>query len=382
MKVNPNIFKEYDIRGIYPKEINRDIAYIIGMAFVRFLGKKNPRIVIGRDLRPSAPKLAEGFVAGAREAGADIIDIGTATSPILYYATSLLKDDGGVMITASHNPKKYNGIKMLDSNGLMISGNEIKKFIKNKKIGRAKKGTYKKIDIKKNYFDKVYENFDLRLMKKIKIPHSFDYDEDRLFIRGKNKKEVRGDIIGAIVGDAVAQKKDIIVCDLRCSKAIYEYFRNKGVRVIPSKVGHLNIKQAMRKNKAVFGMEITGHYYFKKFHYHESPEFALRKIVEQLNNNPRLNLSEPYPVFKKFYHSGIINLKIKNLAKLVEKLKADYKNGAQNSLDGLTIEFSNWWFNVHLSKTEPLIRLVIEANSPKLLGQKKKELMKKIKNAF
>lgn len=382
MKVNPNIFKEYDIRGIYPKEINREIAYIIGMAFVRFLGKKNPRIVIGRDLRPSAPKLAEGFVAGAREAGADIIDIGTVTSPILYYATSLLKDDGGIMITASHNPKKYNGIKMLDSNGLMISGNEIKKFIKNKKIGRAKKGTYKKIDIKKNYFDKVYENFDLQLMKKIKIPHSFDYDEDRLFIRGKNKKEVRGDIIGAIVGDAVAQKKDIIVCDLRCSKAIYEYFRNKGVRVIPSKVGHLNIKQAMRKNKAVFGMEITGHYYFKKFHYHESPEFALRKIIEQLNNNPKLNLSEPYPVFKKFYHSGVINLKIKNFTKLVEKLKADYKNGAQNHLDGLTIEFSNWWFNIHLSKTEPLIRLVIEANSPKLLGQKKKELMKKIKNAF
>ncbi|MBU2263562.1 hypothetical protein KJ750_02855, partial [Patescibacteria group bacterium] len=270
MKVNPNIFKEYDIRGIYPKEINKKVAREIGAVFVRFLGKKKQNIIVGRDLRSSAPKLAKGFIEGAIEKGADIIDIGAVTSPMLYYAVSLLRADAGAMITASHNPKQYNGIKMLRGNGEMISGSEIKKFIKNKKIGWVKKGTYKKIDIKKNYFDKVYEDFDLRLMKKIKIPHSFDYDRDRLFIRDKDKKEVRGDIIGAIVADAVAQKKDIIVCDLRCSKAVYEYFRNKGVRVITSKVGHLNIKQAMRKNKAMFGMEITGHYYFKKFHYHES----------------------------------------------------------------------------------------------------------------
>ena len=382
MKVNPNIFKEYDIRGIYPKEINKKVAREIGAVFVRFLGKKKQNIIVGRDLRSSAPKLAKGFTEGAIEKGADIIDIGAVTSPMLYYAVSLLRADAGAMITASHNPKQYNGIKMLRGNGEMISGSEIKKFIKNKKIGRVKKGTYKKIDIKKNYFDKVYEDFDLRLMKKIKIPHSFDYDRDRLLIRGKNKKEVRGDIIGAIVADAIAQKKDIIVCDLRCSKAVYEYFRNKGVRVITSKVGHLNIKQAMRKNKAIFGMEITGHYYFKKFHYHESPEFALRKIIEQLNNNPRLNLSEPYPVFKKFHHSGIINIRISNLKSQISNLKEKYQNGAQNTLDGLTVEFSNWWFNIRPSHTEPIVRMVVEANSPKLLEKKKKELMAKIKNAF
>lgn len=384
MKINPDIFKEYDIRGVYPKEINEETARKIGLAFVKFLKKKKPKIAIGRDLRSSSPKLEENFINGAIDAGADIIDLGAITSPMLYFAISFLKTDGGIMITASHNPKKYNGIKIIRGDGMPISGKEIKKFINNKKISRAKKGAYKKINIKKNYFDKAYENFDLRLMKKIKISHSFDYDRDRLFIRGKNKKDIRGDIIGAIVGDAVAQKKDIIVCDLRCSKAIYEYFRNKGVRIIPSKVGHLNIKQAMRKNKAIFGMEMTGHYYFKKFNYHESPEFALRKIIEQLNNNPKLNLSEPYPVFKKFYHSGIINspAKGKNFESMVKRLREDYKNGAQNALDGLTIEFSNWWFNIRPSKTEPLIRLVIETNSPKLLEQKKKELMSKIKNTF
>ncbi len=131
-------------------------------------------------------------------------------------------------------------------------------------------------------------------------------------------------------------------------------------------------------------MEISGHYYFKKFHYHESPEFALSKIIEQLNNNPKLNLSEPYPVFKKFYHSGIIDspAKGKNFETLTKRLREDYKNGAQNALDGLTVEFSNWWFNIRPSKTEPLIQLVIEANSPKLLEQKKKELISKIKKIF
>jgi len=410
MKINPSIFKEYDIRGIYPKEINEKIAYIIGASFVRFLGKKNPRIVVGQDLRPSAPPLAQSFIAGAREAGANIIDIGIATSPILYYATSFLKDDGGVIITASHNPKKYNGIKMLDSNGLMISGSEIKKFITAKKSRPVQIGSYEKIDVHKKYFEKVFENLDFKKqIKKIKIKlvsagsqklffpeliknlnlsisqkpdfyASFDYDSDRLNILNKNKKEIRGDIIGAIIGNSVAQKKDIIICDLRCSKAVFEFFRNKGIKVISSKVGHLNIKKTMRQRNAIFGMEITGHYYFKNFHFHESSTFALRKIIEQLRLDPKLNLAEPFSVFKKFFHSGIINIKIKNFEKLIKKLKNFYQTGAQNNMDGLTIEFSNWWFNIRPSKTEPLARMVIEANSGKILNQKKKELIEIIKN--
>lgn len=389
MNINPDIFREYDIRGVYPKEINGAVAREIGVAFVKFLKKKPPdgkdiKIAIGRDSRSSAPKLEKNFIRGAIGAGADIIDLGPVTSPMLYFAVSFLKTNGGAMITASHNPKNYNGIKIIRDNGMPVSGKEIKKFISNKKVNQIKKGAYKKLDIKKKYFDKVYENFDLRLMKKIKIPHSFDYDRDRLFVRGKNKKDIRGDIIGTIIGDAIAQKGDSIVCDLRCSRAVTEYFRNKGVKTLPCKNGHSNIKKKMREKKAVFGMELSGHYFFKKFNYHESPKFALRKITEQLNSNPKLNLSEPYPVFKKFYHSGIINLpaKGKNFKTLEKKLREDYGNGAQNALDGLTVEFSNWWFNIQPSNTEPLIRLAIEANSPKLLEQKKKELMDKIKKIF
>lgn len=232
-------------------------------------------------------------------------------------------------------------------------------------------GNIKKIDIKKNYFQAVLGSIKL---SEVKIPHSFDFDADRLIIKTKNGKETRGDIIGGIIADTIAKKGDTIIYDLRCTKAIPEHFRNEGIKCIPSRVGGFNIKKLMREKKAVFGIEISGHYYFKQFHYCEAPLFGLKKLREAMDVNKKTleELAEP---FMKYNHTGEINFKTKNSQKIIETLKNIYKTGSQNSLDGLTVEFSNWWFNIRPSHTEPLARLVIEANSPKIMKEKKKEII-------
>jgi len=227
---------------------------------------------------------------------------------------------------------------------------------------KLQRGCVKKINIKKDYL-KAIGKF------KNKLPASFDYDGDRLLI-----KNFRGDIIGAVLANILSKKGDSIVCDLRCSHAIAEYFRNKGIRTIPSKVGHYNIKKLMREKRAVFGMELSGHYYFKEFHYCESPLYGLKILNEQ-----KKSLTELAKPFTKYFHSGVINLKISNIKYQISNLKEKYRNGAQSHLDGLTVEFSNWWFNLRPSHTEPLIELVVEAKTPELLEQKKKEVSALIK---
>ena len=223
-----------------------------------------------------------------------------------------------------------------------------------------------KISIKKDYLSAIGE-FSAQggsASWRKKFNASFDYDGDRLIIKG-----FRGDILGGILADIIAKKHDVIVYDLRCSHTIPEYFRNKGIKTIPSRVGHYNIKKLMREKKAVFGMELSGHYYFKEFHYCESPLYGLKILNEQTKT--LIELSRP---FIKYFHSGVINIKLPRLKTYDLRLVEKYRNGAQNHLDSLTIEFSNWWFNLRPSHTEPILTLVIEAKTPQLLEQKKKEL--------
>ena len=405
MRINPAIFKQYDIRGIYPNEINEKAAYQIGGSFVSFLNlPRKAKIVVGRDLRKSSKPLAENFIKGLMDAGADVIDIGTVTSSMLYFAKFALKADAGAMITASHNPLKYNGIKMLGKNSSPINGEEIKQRAIDKIFKKAKiKGNYAKANISKRYFDKVIGDF--KLSKKIKISidsgngaaklfipefvkllnlleskkpdffASFDYDADRLIISDKNKKEVRGDIVGAIIADAAAKKGDTIIYDLRCSRAVPRYLKNKGIKAMPSKVGRYDVIKMMKQTGAVLGIEVTGHYYFKKLDFSTDPFFALRKILEQIDKT-KLKISDLIKPFGTYYNTPIIDVKIKNFEKTTETLKEKYRNASVNDMDGLTFEFSNWWFNIRPSNTEPLVRLVIEANTPELLEEKKKELLK------
>jgi len=380
MKINPLIFKEYDVRGEYPKEINEKIVYKISKGLINFLRlKPKDKIVVGQDRRPSSPKLAEAFIKGIIDSGIDSIDIGAVSTPMLYWSVPFLKAGAGIMVTASHLSKKHNGLKFVKADAKPIGGKDLQKIYKltnNLQLttGDKKRGSVKKINIEKDYLEAIYKDFQ---PSKTKIPHSFDFDADRLIIKDKKGKEFRGDIIGAIIADSFAKKGDIIVYDLRCSRAIPEYFRNKGIKTIPSRVGHFNIKKLMREKKAVFGMELTGHYYFKEFYYCEAPLYGLRKLTEYVAKTKK-TLDELARPFMKYAHSGTINIK-KQTSNLIKKLKNEYKNASQNFTDGLTVEFSNWWFNIRPSRTEPVTRLVVEAKTLALLEQKKKELLREIK---
>jgi len=406
MRINPDIFKQYDIRGIYPSEINEKVACKIGYDFVVFLGlPRNAKIIIGRDLRKSSKPLAESFIKGALEAGADVVDIGPSTSPMLYFGVSLLKMDAGAMITASHNPIKYNGIKLLRRGGDPINGKEIKLFMKKTPPPSAaiQKVSIRQSDISQKYLEEIAKDF--KLVNKIKISvdpgkgaakflapelirrlglleskkpeifFSFDYDADRLEIKDKKGKEIRKDVAGVIIAEATVKKGDVVTYDLRCSRAVPEYFRARGITAVPSKVGRYDIIRTMKQRNASFGMELTGHYYFKKMNYDSDPFFSLRKLLESIDES-RQKISETAEFFEKYSHSGILNFKIKNFEKIIERLKNEYRAGSQNAIDGLTIEFSNWWFNIRPSNTEPLVRMVIEAKNQKLLEEKKKELLK------
>lgn len=410
MRINPVIFRQYDIRGIYPGEINERVVYQIGGNFVGFLlrlaGVGVPRkamIVVGRDLRKSSKPLAENFIKGAVDAGADVMDIGVVTSPILYFAKRALKADGGAMITASHNPLKYNGIKMLGKNGDIISGEEIKETASKNFQKIKEKGECKKTDILKEYFEEITKDFHVASKTKISVDSgggaaklflpeflkrlgmkeskkpdiyfSFDYDADRLIILDKNKKEIGGDIIGAIISDTTVKKDGSVVYDLRCSRTVPEYFRNRGITAIPGRVGRYDIIKTMKQRNASFGMELTGHYYFKKMGFSSDAFFAARKILESAGRANQ-KISDMVKNLAKHGHSGIINLKVKDFDAAVKKLKAEYGNAAFSFTDGLTAEFSNWWFNIRQSNTEPLVRLVIETKNQELLDRKKKELLK------
>lgn len=401
MKAKKEIFKEYDVRGQYPNELNEKTAYEISKAFVWFLNlKPGGKIVIAKDRRPSSPKLAKAIISGITDSGINVIDIGTVYTPILYYAVPALKAQGGIMVTGSHIAENFNGMKFIMANAEPVGGKEIKKvFFEFKEPASKTKGNATRVDMTEPYLEMIFSGFnpkkkinaiieDMEPTKKY-LPLSpsdkpdfyigFDYDADRLLIKGKNKKLVRGDALGAVIADQVAQKDDAIVCDIRCSHQPLKYFENKGIKIYPSRVGHFNIKKLMRQKNAIFGMEISGHYYFQKFNYSESPFYALRKIIEAMEKTNK-SLEELTAPFSQTFNSGIINIPSDNTEKLIKTLSEKYKNGAQNFADGLTVEFSNWWFNIRPSHTEPLVRMVIEATHQPLLEQKKKEILDTIQN--
>lgn len=411
MPIKKEIFKEYDIRGLYKKEINEKAAYLIGLHLPSFLKKAKARVVVGRDTRTSSLSLSNAVIKGLTDAGADVFDVGETPSPFLYFAVAKLKLDGGLMITASHNALKYNGIKITRAGALPIGGEELQQlrsFIENRKVATKPAGQVKKINIDADYvqtalgglkgkrklkisFEKSGGPID-KLYKKITplisatkpgkpdLYASFDYDADRLIIKDKNKNIVRGDIIGGIVGDSILTKKDSVAFDVFCSLGVRRHFTNLGIKTLASKVGHYYLSKQLIKNKAKLGVEISGHYHFKYFPGFESPLFALRNVVEQMEKLGTKDINQTFTPFKNYYHSGVIKVDAKNLAQKINKLKDFYKTGAQSALDGLLVEYPNrWWFNIRPSNTEPIARLVVETNSPELLKEKIEEIRGLIK---
>ncbi len=430
------IFKAYDIRGIYPADINEDIAYAIGRAYITFTGAK--KVVIGRDMRPHSQQLFNGIARGITDQGADVIDLGLSSTPQSYFANGTLKADGSVMITASHNPGEWNGFKLCKANAVPISGAtgimDIQKIAESKAWQEPeKKGTVSTYDITGKYgeFLRSFAKLDRKLKVVVDYANAMGLYEiagirdlfeivpmydvmDGTFpnheanplktdtldaIRAK-VKEVKADFGAAFDGDAdrcgfiddlgeiipmdlftaliaqdiLAKGPATILYDLRSSRAVKECIEENGGKAIQCRVGHAFIKNQMRENDAVFAGELSGHYYFKQNFTAESQGLAMIMLANLIcaKNRPLHELIAP---LKKYFSSGEINSKVADVAPILAEIKAKYTDGNMFELDGVSVEYDRWWFNIRASNTEPLLRLIVEADTKELMETKRDELL-------
>jgi len=448
MKINPNIFKAYDIRGIYPSEINGKVAYLIGRAFVQFLARKKPNVVVGRDNRLSSKSLAKNLIKGILYQGGNVIDIGLSTSPMLDFAVAHFNFDGGIEITASHNPPEYNGFKLLRERAISIGQGiglgKIKKLVIKGKFLKKKKGNFFKkvvltdyLNFNFNFFETskfkplkividtgnatagilipylrkkipgkifpLFENLDgnfpnyipdpskienLNFLKKEIIKKranlgvAFDGDGDRVVFLNEKGEIIPGDLIAALISRLLLKEKpgEKILYDIRSSKIVEEVIKKNGGIPVMNRVGHSFIKERMRKENILFGGEYSGHYYLRDQYFFEVPIFVFLKVLEIISKTEK-KISQLVKPFQKYFHSGEINFQLENRKGILKKLEKKYQNGKILKIDGLRVDFPNWWFLARLSQTEPVLRLSIEAKTKKLMAEKKKELSSLITRA-
>ncbi len=439
-----SIFKAYDIRGVYPKELNEDTAYNIGKAFADFMNVK--KILVGRDMRLSSDNLFRSLSQAIIEQGSDVINIGMCSSPMCYFACNLLKADASIMISASHNPKEYNGFKFTRKQAIPISADtgikeienlfnkrqfksskikgkittkeimndyvkHVMKFIKNKdaklKIvidcgngmgGIEAREVFKhlKCKITEMYFepDGNFPNHEpnplkeenVRELKEKVIEESADLgiamdgDADRVFFISDTGEIIPSDFITCLIAKTYLKEKpgETVLYDLRSSWITKETIKNNGGNPVMSKVGHSFIKEQLRKANGIFGGELSGHFYFRDNFYSDSGIIACLKITDLIATEKK-SISELIRPLKKYFASGEINSEVKDKDAKIKELSKKYKDGKISWLDGVRIEFDDWWFNVRPSNTEPLLRLNLEAKTKELMEKKRDEVLKIIR---
>ena len=433
-----NIFKAYDIRGIYGKDLNEDAAFKIGQSFVVFLKKKLNKedltIVLAKDNRISSNSLFSFIKRGIMSQGANVIDIGLSTTPLFYFSVAHFKYDGGIIITASHNPKEYNGFKFVGPLSEPISEDtgllEIKELVLQNTFERKEQGTEEKKSFINDYvsFNSFNNNFsDIKIVidtansvsgivisqilpnaihifkeldgnfpnhepnplkeenmsflkEKIKqekadLGVAFDGDGDRLFFIDEKGQSVSSDLILALMASLIIKGKEKILYDVRSSNIVKETIESLGGIPVLSRVGHSFIKEKMKKEDIVFGGEYSGHFFSKNHYFTECPYFVLFNIIEKMKKENK-TLSQLIEPFRKYFHSGEINFKVENKEEIIKQIKEKYKEGKTMEIDGLRVDFPDWWFLVRASNTEPLIRLIVEAKNKELMAEKKNELLK------
>ena len=447
MKLNPDIFKAYDVRGIYPSEVNEDAARAIGAAFVVYLQAK--RIGVSRDMRLSSPTMAEAFIDGATAQGADVVDYGMMATDMMYFAVATDGLDGGVQITASHNPGKYNGLKMVRKDAWPLSGEEglaeIRDMIAAGTVppAAARRGTVTTKNVLDAYVNHVMSFIDVSVIKpfnvvldagsgmgglvapklferlpckttrlcfeidgrfpnheanplieenrrdiverviaeKADIGIAWDGDADRCFFIDGTGAFVSGDFITALLAEAFLLKHPgaTVIYDLRASYAVKDTVARLGGTSLMNRVGHAFFKKRMRETNGIFGGEVTGHYYFRDNFFADNG-FIPALLILELMSKKAASLHELLkPLAQKYFISGEINTKLKSMAEVPPKLvalAAKYADAPNiYELDGISIEYPDWHFNVRASNTEPLLRLNLEATTPEKMAEKRDEVL-------
>jgi len=446
MNASPAIFKAYDVRGLYPSELNEDIARAIGAAFVAYLDAK--RIVVSRDMRVSSPSLAASFIDGARAQGADVVDCGMCGTDMMYFAVASGDFDGGAQITASHNPKQYNGVKMVRRAAFPLSGDagigEIRDMVVNHAVPRSTrpKGRLETRNLLDDYiacvmtfidpskikpfnvvldagsgmgglvapriFDRLpcrttrlcfevdgtFPNHEANplieenrrdivervIAEKADIGIAWDGDADRCFFIDGSGEFIAGDFVTALLAETFLMRAphDKIIYDVRASYAVKDTVARYGGTALMNRVGHAFIKGRMKAENAVFGGEVTGHYYFRDYFYADNgfiPALLILDLMSRKNATLRELLE---PLNAKYFISGEINTKLGSMDEVPARLadiSAKYKDAHTYNLDGFSAEYPDWHFNVRPSNTEPLLRLNLEAKTPAMMAQKRDEVL-------
>lgn len=441
MKVNPSIFKAYDIRGVYPGDLNEEIAESIGRAFVAVV--RPERVVIGRDMRLSGPALCEAVTRGIVRQGVDVLDIGMVSTD-QYYFTCATLDLPGMMVTASHNPKEYNGFKMVRKMPYLLSGDsgiqDLRRFVETENFPQPEReGNVFIQDFRTEFVARLFSVIEIASVKPLKvvvdtgngmvgpiwkevcrrlpieliglyldpdgslpnhgldplqpenraelqrrvkaenadIGFAFDGDGDRFFAIDDRGEFVPGDFLTAILGEYLLGKKpgEKIIYDVRASLAVPEIIQAAGGTPLMERVGHAFIKRRMADEDALFAGEVTGHYYFKDFFYADSGLLPALILLELLSRRGGKLSALLQPLESKYFISGEINTRVDDPKGKVQALAERYSDGRQLTLDGLSVDYPEWRFNVRSSNTEPLLRLNLEAKSKPEMERRRNEVL-------
>ncbi|HLZ22175.1 MAG TPA: phosphomannomutase/phosphoglucomutase [Ktedonobacterales bacterium] len=445
--IDPVIFKAYDVRGIYPSELDEDAAYRIGRAMVQYLDVE--RVAVGRDMRLSSPALASALLRGITDQGADAVDLGLTTTDELYFAVGKFGYPAGVMVTASHNPARYNGIKMCRAEAVPISSetglNAMRDIALAGSFQEAQRtGQVIQRDVTDDFVRHVLSFIDVSRVRPLKVavdagngmagmltprvfahlpcelvplyfeldgnfpnhPASpiepentevlrkvvveqhcdmgvaFDGDADRMFLTTEKGEFLGGDMVTALVSQSLLRRHpgSTILYNLICSRSVPEVIERGGGRAIRTRVGHSFIKAEMREYNAIFGGEHSGHFYFRDNWFADSGMIAFLIVLELVSVSGK-TVSELVAAVDTRFRSGEINSEVTDQQGRMKAIEEHYAAlGAHvDHLDGITISFPDWWFNVRPSNTEPLLRLNVEADTKEELERRRDEVLRLIR---
>jgi phosphomannomutase len=445
--LDPKVFKAYDVRGIYGEDLDEDGAYAIGRAYVEEFASQ--RIAIGRDMRVHAPAMAAAVVRGAVDAGADVLDIGMVGTEMLYFTVGELGLDGGIAVTASHNPKEYTGMKIVRGGALPVGGESGLLQVRDGALagfGEARGGgTVEELDVYPRFVERVLSFVDVDAIRPLRVvidaangmagamlppvlerlpidavryyfepdgtfpnhePNpllpenrefviratreehadlgvAYDGDADRCFFVDDGGEFVPGDFVTALLAESILAKEPggKVIYDLRASWAVPETIRQAGGEPLMNRVGHAFIKHRMRQEDAVFGGEVSAHYYFRDFSQADSGVVPFLLMLELISKKGAPLSEVLRPFREQYFITGELNTPVADVdAKLRELEERFGREGTVSHLDGVSVEADGWHFNVRPSNTEPLIRLNLEARSRELMERKRDEVLSVIRS--
>jgi phosphomannomutase len=443
MQIAPGIFKAYDIRGIYPTELNEEGAYAIGRAFVTFLQARE--VIVGHDMRLSGPAIFDAVTRGIMDQGADVVNIGLVSTDQYYFACTRLGLPG-MMVTASHNPKQYNGFKMVRQMPYLLSGAEgiqdLRRIVENDAYApTTRTGSMRALDLSDEFVTFVLGLIDSDILRRRRLKviadtgngtvgpilqrvygrlpidfigmylepdgnlpnhgldplmpenraelerrvveegadagFAFDGDGDRFFVIDDRGRFISGDFLTALLGRYLLRRApgSKIVYDVRASWAVRDLISAAGGVPLIERVGHAFIKRRMANENALFGGEVSGHYYFRDFNFADSGIIPSLLVMEMLAGSDQSLSAMLAPLEEKYFISGEINSTVASPKERLEALAAAYADGVIEWIDGISVTYPTWHMNVRASNTEPLIRLNLEATTREEMERRRDEVL-------